>query len=82
MMMMMMKKKKKKKKTGFFDVLERADDKSPRNDIKIVLGEFNVQVGKEAVSFPTFGNYSLHNITNNYGSQLIQFAVSQNMVIG
>jgi len=39
-----------KKKTGGFYVLETA------NDIKIVLGNFNAQVGKEAVSFPTVGN--------------------------
>jgi len=71
-----------KKRWVFFDVLERANDKSPRNYIKIVLGEFNAHVGKEAVSFPTVGNYSLHNLTNNYGSWLIQFAVSQNVIIG
>jgi len=45
---------------GFFDALERAYDISPRNDIKIVLGDFNAQVGKEAVNFPTTGTYSLH----------------------
>jgi len=45
---------------GCFDALERAYDISPRNDIKIVLGDFNAQVGKEAVNFPTTGTYSLH----------------------
>jgi len=39
-------------------------------------------MGKEAVNFPTTGNYSLHNLTNNSGSWLIQFAVSWNMIIG
>jgi hypothetical protein len=43
-------------KDRFFDGLETANDKSPRNYIKIVLGNFNAQVGKEAVSFPTVGN--------------------------
>jgi hypothetical protein len=41
-------------KDGFFYVLETANDKRP--DIKIVLGNFNAQVGKEAVSFPTVGS--------------------------
>jgi hypothetical protein len=41
-----------------------------------------VQVGMEAVSFPTVGKYSLCNLTNDKGSPLIQFAVSQNMIIG
>jgi len=69
-------------KDRFFDVLERANNKNPRNYIKFVLGDFNAQMGREAVSFPTIGNYSLHNFTNNCGSRLIQFAVSQNMIIG
>jgi len=37
------------------------------------------KVNKEPVNFPTIGNYSL---TNDNGSQLIQFAVSQNMITG
>jgi hypothetical protein len=53
------------KKTGFFDALETAYDTSPRNEIKIALGDFSVQVGKEVVNFPTIGNYSLHNLTND-----------------
>jgi hypothetical protein len=69
-------------KDGVFVALERGYDISPRNDVKIVLGDFNAQVGKEAVSFPTVGNYILHSLTNYNGSRLIQFAVSRNMIIG
>ena len=53
-----------KKKTVFY-VLERACDTNPRSDIKIDIGDFRAEVGKEAVSFPTTGKYSLHNVTNN-----------------
>jgi hypothetical protein len=49
---------------GVFDALQRAYDVSPRNYIKIVL-DFSTQMGKEAVNFPTTGNYSLHILTNN-----------------
>jgi hypothetical protein len=38
-----------------FDALESGYDISPRNDIKIVLGDFNAQVGKENVNFLTNG---------------------------
>ena len=69
-------------KDRVFDALERAYDIRPRNDIKIVRGGFNAQVGKEAVNFPTYGNYSLHNLTNDNGSRLIQFTVLWNMIIG
>jgi hypothetical protein len=61
---------------------ETAYDTSPRHDIKIVLANFNAQVGKEPVNFPTVGNYSLHSLTNDNGSRLIQFAVLRNMIIG
>jgi hypothetical protein len=71
-----------KKQMGFFDALETAYDISPGNDIKIVLGNFNAQVVEEAVNFPITGTYSLHNLTNDNGSWLIQFAVSQNMIRG
>jgi hypothetical protein len=47
-----------KGKNGFFDALERAYDISPRNRIKVVLGDFSVQVGKEAVIFPTSGSWT------------------------
>jgi len=70
-----------KKTDGFFDAVERAYDTSPRNDIKIVLGDFNVQVGEEPVNFPSVSNYSLHSLMNDNGSQLIQFAVSRSMTI-
>jgi hypothetical protein len=55
-------------KDRFFDGLERAYNTSPRNDIKIVLSNFNAQVGKKLVNFPTIGNYSLHSLTNKNGS--------------
>ena len=69
-------------KDRFLDALETAYDTSPRNYIKIVLSDFNAQVGKEPVNFPTIGNYSLHSLTNDNGSRLIHFAVSQNMITG
>jgi len=55
-------------KDGFFDALERTYDISARNYVKIAVGDFNAQVGKEAVNFHVTGKYSLHNLTNNNGS--------------
>lgn len=70
------------KKDGCFHALVTAFDISPRNNIKIVLNDFNAQVGKEAISFPTTGQYSLQNLMNDNGSQVIQFAVLWNMITG
>jgi hypothetical protein len=69
-------------KDGFFDFLETAYDISPRNDIKIALGNFSAQVGKEAVNFPITDKYSLHNLMDDNGSQLMQFAVLRNIITG
>ena len=49
--------------------------------IKIVLGNFNAQVGRKNVNFPTIGTY-LHSLTNENGSWLIQFAVLRNIIVG
>ena len=68
-------------KDGFLDSLETAYDISPRNDIKIPFGNFNAQLGKEAVNFSTTGKYSLHNLMDDNGSRLKQFAVSWNIII-
>jgi hypothetical protein len=53
-------------KDWFFDFLETAYDISPRNHIKIALGNFSAQVGKEAVNFPT-DKYSLHQACQTCG---------------
>ena len=68
-------------KDGFLDSLVTAYDISPRNDIKIAFRDFNAQLGKKAVNFPTTGNYSLHNLTDDNGYWLKQFAVSWNIII-
>jgi len=69
-------------KDGCFHAPETVFNIRSRNNIKIVLGNFNAQVGNEAINFPTIGQYSLQNLMNDNGSQLIQFAVSWNMITG
>jgi hypothetical protein len=71
-----------KEKDVFLDSLETAYDISPRNYIKIAFCDFNAQLGKEAVYFPTAGKYSLHSLMDDNGSWLKQFAVSWNIIIG
>lgn len=61
--------------------MKRAYDLAPRFDMKIIMGDFNSKIGKEDVYFPTIGKHSLHDITNNNGYLLVNFASSKNMVI-
>jgi hypothetical protein len=42
--------------------------------MKILLGDFNAKVGKEDIFKPTIGNESLHEINNDNGVRLVNFA--------
>ena len=54
----------------------------PEHDIKIILRDFNVQVGREEVYKPTIGKYSLHHSPNENGQCItFFFAVESNLVL-
>jgi len=44
-----------------YNLLGQNKNQIAGSDIKIILGDFNVKVGKENVYKPTTGNESLHN---------------------
>jgi hypothetical protein len=54
-------------------------DKFPKYHMKILLGDFNTKVGKENIFKPTIGNESLHEISNDNGVKLVNFAISKNL---
>ena len=68
-------------KDEFYLSLEDQVDSSPRQDIKIILGDFNAQVGREEAFRPFIGLHSLHPVCNDNGVRLASFAASKNMVI-
>ncbi|XP_058453484.1 craniofacial development protein 2-like [Malaya genurostris] len=68
-------------KDEFYAQLEREYDRCPRHDIKIVIGDFNAQVGQEVEYRPVVGRFSAHQQTNENGLRLIDFATSKNMAI-
>jgi hypothetical protein len=47
--------------------------------MKILLGHFNAKVGREDIFKPTVGNKSLHEISNDNGITLENFATSKNL---
>jgi hypothetical protein len=53
-------------------------DKFPKYHMKILLGDFSAKVGKEEIFKPTIGNGSLHEISNDIGIRLVNFATSKN----
>jgi hypothetical protein len=47
--------------------------------MKILLGDFNAKVGREDIFKPTIWNESLHEISNDNGVRLVNFATSKNL---
>jgi hypothetical protein len=60
-------------KDTFYQDLDRTVDSLPSNDVKLVLGNFNAKVGREAEYRRTVGPDSLHNISNDSGVRFIDF---------
>jgi hypothetical protein len=42
--------------------------------MKILLGDFNAKVGREDIFKPVIGNESLHEISNDNGVEVVNFA--------
>jgi hypothetical protein len=68
-------------KDSFYEELGRIFDQFPRYDIKILLGDFNAKVGRENIFKPTIENESLHEISNDSGVRVVNFATSKNLVV-
>jgi hypothetical protein len=68
-------------KEAFYNELDRIYEEVPRYDIKIMLGDANAKIGREDVYIPTIGRYSKHELTNENGVFLIDFAKEKNMTI-
>jgi endonuclease/exonuclease/phosphatase family metal-dependent hydrolase len=49
--------------------------------MKILLGDFNVKVGREDIFKLTTGNESSHEIGNDNGVRVVNFATSKNLVV-
>jgi endonuclease/exonuclease/phosphatase family metal-dependent hydrolase len=49
--------------------------------MKIIFGDFNVKVGRENIFKPTIGNESLHEISNDSGVRIVNFATSKNLIV-
>jgi hypothetical protein len=54
-------------------------NKFPKYHMKILLGDFNSKVGREDIFKPTIGNESFHEISNDNGVRLVNFATSKNL---
>lgn len=61
-------------KEEFYNMLDTQYESIPKYDLKIVLGDANAKIGREAIYWPVIGKYSKHEKTNENGKFLIDFA--------
>jgi hypothetical protein len=52
-----------------------------RYDMKILLGDFNAKVDREDIFKPTIGDESSHEISNDNGVRIVNFARSKSLVL-
>jgi hypothetical protein len=65
----------------FCEDLGRVFVQFPRYSMKIFLGDFNAKIGRENIFRPTVRNESLHEISNDSGVRVVNFATSKNLII-
>jgi hypothetical protein len=65
-------------KERFYEELEHVFDKFPKYHI---LLDFNAEVSREDIFKPTVGNESLHEISNDNGIRVVNFATSKDLTV-
>jgi hypothetical protein len=65
----------------FYEELEQAFDKFSKYHMNILLGDFNAKVGGKDIFKPTIGNESVHEISNDNGVRVVNFATSKNLTV-
>jgi exonuclease III len=68
-------------KVKFYAELERVFDIFPKDHMKILLGDFNVKVGREDIFKPTAGNERLQEIRNDNRITVAKSATSKSLTI-
>jgi hypothetical protein len=63
-------------KESIYEELQQVFDKFPKYYIKIKLGGFNANLGREDIFKPTIGNESLHQDSNGNGVRIVKFGIS------
>jgi hypothetical protein len=62
-----------------YEELESLFNKFPKYHMKILFWDFNAKVGRGDIFKPTIGNESLHELSNDNGVRLVNFATSTNL---
>ena len=68
-------------KYSIYEKLERVFDHFSKYNMKILLGDFNAQLGREDILKPTARNENLHQDCNDNGARIVNFTTSDNLII-
>jgi len=68
-------------KEQFYEELQRIQDRVPKHDITIIMGDMNAKLGKEEVFSQVIGRHSLHNSTNENGEMVVYHAINNDMFV-
>jgi hypothetical protein len=68
-------------KNVFYESLERVYNTLPRYSVKVVIGDMNAKLGQEESYSPTIGRESLHSISNDNGTRLVNFSAFRDIII-
>jgi hypothetical protein len=64
-----------------YEELERKFDKFPKYHLTVLLGDVSVKAGREGIFKVRNGNESLHEISNDNGVRVVNFATSKNFIV-
>jgi len=65
----------------FYEELQRTQDRVPKHDVIIIMGDMNAKLGKEKVFCQVIGRHTLHNISNENGEMVANYAISNGMFL-
>jgi len=65
----------------FYETLQSVCEEIPKHDAIITLGDFNAKLGKEQLYIYVIRRHSLHEVTNNNGLRLVQYATINNFKV-
>ena len=70
-------------KDDFYQQLSDTLDQQPRQDVKLILGDFNAQVTSDCSLWPgIISKHSLHSTSNDNGTRLLDFCAMNQLTIG
>jgi exonuclease III len=68
-------------KKQFYKELQRTQDRVPKHEVTIILGDMNAKLGKEKVFSQIVGHHTLHDISTENGEMVANYAISNDMFL-